>query len=73
MRLADDEVAESLYPRYGFQLFRIHEISIELNRIGFAEQLNQEIVLAEQIIRQRSYAEPLLTGAEQAQYAVEVK
>src|SRR5215472_5718776 len=39
LRLAHHEIAEHLYPRHCFQLFRIDEIGVELDRIGLAEQL----------------------------------
>src|SRR5665213_2940768 len=71
LRLAHHEIAENLHTCDGFQLFGIHKIRIKLDRIGLAEQLHQTVVLADQIIRQCSYAETPLTGAEQAEDVVD--
>ena len=41
LRLAHHEIAEDLNSCHGLQLFRIDKICVELDRIGFAEQLHQ--------------------------------
>src|SRR5277367_4248602 len=67
LRLAHHEVAEHLHPRHGFQLFRIDEISVELDRVGFAEQLHEAAVFLDEVIRQCGDAESLLARAHQTE------
>src|SRR5213595_114386 len=73
LRFANHEIAEHLYPGHGLQLFGINEIGVELNRVRFAEQLNQTVVFLDQIVRQRGNAEALLAGADQAEHVVDLE
>src|SRR3984885_10976093 len=73
LRLAHHEVAEHLDARHRLQLFRIDEVGIELDRVGFAEQLHQAVVFLDQIVRQCCDAEALLAGAHQAEDFVDLE
>ena len=73
MRLAHHEVAEHLHPRHRLQFFGIDEISIDLDRIGFAEQLHQAVVFLNQVVRQCGNAQALLAGPDQAEDVVDLE
>ncbi len=73
LRLADDEVAEHLHTGHRLQLFGIDKISVELNRVRLAEELNQTIVFFDQVVRQCCNAQALLAGAHQAQNIVDLE
>ena len=45
LRVSDEKIAEYLNTRNRLQLFRINEVSIERERVGFAEKLYQTTVL----------------------------
>ena len=53
LRFRDQEIAKHLDARNRFQLFRINEIGVERDGVGFAEQLHQSAILLDQIVRQQ--------------------
>ncbi len=51
LRLAYDKIPERLDACHRLQLLGINEIRVELNRIGFAEELHQPICIFDQVVR----------------------
>jgi len=51
LRVGDEEIAEYLNTRDRFELFRINKVSVECERVGFAEKLYQATILLDQIVR----------------------
>ena len=47
----DQEISENLNTCDRLEFFRINKISVERERVGFAEQLNQAAVFLDQIVR----------------------
>src|SRR3954470_23982891 len=70
LRFAHDKVTEHLNACDRFELLRIHEVGVELDRIGLAEQLHKPAVFLDEIVGQRSDAEALLACADQAENVV---
>src|ERR1700685_3674460 len=73
LRVGDEKIAERLHARYGLELFRIDEVSVERRRLGLAEQLHQPAVLLDQIIRQHGDADAALAGAQDAEDIIDHK
>src|SRR4249919_2437053 len=71
--LAHHEVAEYLYPRHRLQLFRIDEIGVDLDRVGFTEQLHQAVVFLDEVIRECCDTEALLTGPDKSENVVDLE
>src|SRR5262249_40867982 len=57
LRLADEEVAESLHPGHRLEFFRIDEIGVERDGLGVTEQLHQSGVLFDDVVGQHGDAE----------------
>src|SRR6266567_2656305 len=71
LRFRNQEVAEDLNARNGFEFFRVHEEGVEGEIVKIAEQLHQAAVLLDQIVRKHRDAEPALTGAQQTEHVVD--
>src|SRR5262249_9208262 len=62
----DQEISENLNTCDRLEFFRINKISVERERVGFAEQLNQAAVFLDQIVRQNCDTESALARAQNA-------
>jgi hypothetical protein len=63
----------TLAPAPRFSVLPDRQIGVELDRVGFAEQLHQAVVFFHQIVRQRGDAEPLLAGAHEPEDVVDLE
>src|SRR5262249_5436409 len=71
LRVGDEEISENLNTCDRLEFFRINKISIERERVGFAEQLNQAAVFLDQIVRQHCDTESALARAQHAENVVD--
>src|SRR3954466_5966181 len=71
LRFRHQEVTESLHASDRLQFFRIDEIGIERDRVGFPEQLHERPVLLDQIVRQQGDTDAALTRAHDAEDIVD--